>query len=228
MTADYLTLPRLDAAHLSSLYLETASDEAMDAFLKKSKLYDFKKKLWTPIHEVRVAGWEDWSNRDRAFMKVIAGILRRFGNAGRSRKAEGGREGKYDHVWPHRANTGDDRASQLHLAIKATGPSFELPAKKNGATLPIGFTNVASCITVNDNEAYMEDDELFIVSEESEVFARYASSSLSFFANIADSASQGDVHPTTQPPFHSQHHLVSDAPSTFSLGQDWYRSIRRH
>jgi hypothetical protein len=54
---------RLDAAYLSSLYLETASDKTIDAFLKKNTLYDFKKKHWKPIHEVCIVKKRDWAKK---------------------------------------------------------------------------------------------------------------------------------------------------------------------
>ncbi|KAJ2915270.1 hypothetical protein MD484_g5155, partial [Candolleomyces efflorescens] len=156
-TEDWLGLPRLDAAYLASLYLDTASDQAIDAFLKKSKLYDYKKKHWTLVHEFPTSQKEVWRDRrrlDRSFITVIAGILRHFGNAGRSRKIEGGYELKM-------------------RAFKATGPSFELPKnKKDGATLRLGFTNIASFIDVEHDENYMEDRSLYMMSEHSEVYAR--------------------------------------------------------
>ncbi|KAF5340995.1 hypothetical protein D9611_006076 [Ephemerocybe angulata] len=116
--------------------------------LAATSLYDYGSNAWTDI-PCDAQGDEDLHG---PFMKVINGVLEGLGNSKGTRDVVDSRA----MIFRHR----DDSAqvSSPHIAVRATGPSFELPKGQYSEHASVGFSNVASVFNVKREATITEDD----------------------------------------------------------------------
>ncbi|KAJ2911556.1 hypothetical protein MD484_g8863, partial [Candolleomyces efflorescens] len=139
-----------------SLY-NAAADSAIDDFLKKSRFYDLKQRHWKlPRNFSKLLD----GNACKPFFSIVSSIVKHFwGDA----TAEGTRQVVDTHAtdFPHVEKDYENHISHPSIAIKAVGPSFELPYSEASDKIgEIGFTNVTTCI-----EVYVKGDELDAVEQ---------------------------------------------------------------
>jgi hypothetical protein len=134
-----------DNIFVRSLYQDHASDSAIYNFLKKSRFYNLKQHRWKLPHSF--SNLID-SNTCAPFCNIVSSIVKHFwGDA----TAEGTRQVVDTHATdlPHLEAKYPGHTSRPSIAIKAEGPSFQLPQTKTGDILgEIGFSNVAACIEI--------------------------------------------------------------------------------
>ncbi|KAF6765574.1 hypothetical protein DFP72DRAFT_954082 [Ephemerocybe angulata] len=146
--ADLHDIITVNGECLRSFYKGTVSDRRIKNFLTAASLYDYGQNSWTDVPrdvdsgEVLHAG----------FMRLIRSIINGLGNSQGSRDIVDTREAIFRHH--------DDSAqvSKPHLAIRATGPSFELPKRKDIKLNDVGFANIASAFDVKREAEVTQDD----------------------------------------------------------------------
>ncbi|KAF6760800.1 hypothetical protein DFP72DRAFT_881504 [Ephemerocybe angulata] len=142
----------VDGLCLKELYNKgAASERRIKNFLVASSLYDCGNSTWVDLPQHIRAG----QLRDR-YMKIIQAILIGFGIA------KGTREVVDTHQTTFRHCDDSTEVSNPDIAIKASGPSFDLPSDRdstgrsvNGS---IGFCNVSSVFDVKREADVTEAD----------------------------------------------------------------------
>ena len=140
-----------DDTFTRSLYHHIASESAIDAFLKKSRLYSLAQRRWklprrcTKLLDNDLCG---------PFKKVFSSILDHFLDRSSAQET---REIVDTHATDllHREADALTHCSHPSLVIKAEGPSFQVPHTIQGnPSTSVGFSNITSCI-----EIYMQGNE---------------------------------------------------------------------
>lgn len=146
-----------------SQYHELASDDDIDTFLQSDELWDSSTKQWK-----YVAAATSQDELQTGLRDVLASIISTLGS---SRESEGTREAccvldasQFLHAESKPTNV----RSSPPLVIKASGPSFEVPDPTSNER-DLGYTNVASCVSVALEE-WMNNDDVRN-TEESSVYA---------------------------------------------------------
>ncbi|KAJ2911553.1 hypothetical protein MD484_g8860, partial [Candolleomyces efflorescens] len=145
-----------DSTFAHSLYRNLVSDSAIDGFLKKSRLYSLTQRRWKlPRSYSKILDNDTYA----PMRNVIFSILKQFW-------PEEVAQGLRRVVDTHAARILHDVESPNHssrptISIVAQGPSFELPPPPTDRSSPadIGFSNIATCIDVQDEDEGMPIDE---------------------------------------------------------------------
>ncbi|KAF5341148.1 hypothetical protein D9611_006040 [Ephemerocybe angulata] len=142
----------VDGVCLKELYTKgAASERRIKNFLAASSLYDCGNSTWTDIPQHIRAG----QLRDR-YTKIIQAILVGFGIA------KGAREVVDTHHTTFHHCDDSTQVSSPDIAIKASGPSFDLPNDRDSAGRSvngsIGFCNVSSVFDVKREADVTEAD----------------------------------------------------------------------
>ncbi|KAJ2936679.1 hypothetical protein H1R20_g422, partial [Candolleomyces eurysporus] len=125
-----------------SLYQHLASDEEIDKFLKKTNVYNSRKKIW------RLPRSSESLQEDKMYkplVKLLNAILEWFW---KKEIALGLRKVLDTHstVLPHKEAVETIHTSRPDCSVKAEGPSFQLPHKQTPGD--IGYSNMASFFEV--------------------------------------------------------------------------------
>jgi hypothetical protein len=158
-----LALPELgevisleDDAFPRSLYRHLAPESAIDDFLRKSRSYSLAERRWKlPRSCSKLLN----NDSHTPFLNVLSSILTYFWNKPNVR---GTRVVIDTHATslPHCEANPTTHSSRPSFVIKADGPSFQLPNCEPGQPpAVIGFSNVASCIDLQIQEAEAPLDE---------------------------------------------------------------------
>ncbi|RXW21340.1 hypothetical protein EST38_g4517 [Candolleomyces aberdarensis] len=132
----------------NSLYHELVSDERVEAFLASCDLYDSKTERWLNIPKAEEIS--EKSDLYKPVLEIIDNIIKGLSDgADRTRQIKE----THDVRLLHLEESEMDHYSSPSLAIRARGPSFELPRlTKNGSSTSIGFSNVTACFDVVRSE----------------------------------------------------------------------------
>ncbi|RXW17052.1 hypothetical protein EST38_g8801 [Candolleomyces aberdarensis] len=131
-------VPETNALWATSLYLDLATDAAIEKFLKESGEYHggmWRRVPESPKHKSELSG---------PLCDLVNSIIRHF----RVSEANALREAINTHTTPFKREAVDAAyfSTLPDVAVKASGPSFSLP---KGASL--GFPNVSACFIVKLN-----------------------------------------------------------------------------
>ncbi|KAJ2914096.1 hypothetical protein MD484_g6317, partial [Candolleomyces efflorescens] len=146
-----------DNSFSRSLYLELASDSAIDSFLKKSRFYSLTGRRWKLPRDYTKLISD--SNCLLPVFNVVASIVKWFWA---SATAEGHRQVLDAHATDlgHWKDDPPSHTSRPSFVIQAQGPSFQLPSRAPGEVQgKFGFSNIAGCIEVNVGDDDVPVDE---------------------------------------------------------------------
>ncbi|KAF5341251.1 hypothetical protein D9611_005965 [Ephemerocybe angulata] len=145
--ADLHDVITVDGACLRDMYKVIASDRRIKNFLTATSLYDYNANSWTGLPHASKGGVDLHSR----FVEIFKAIIDGLGNANGTRDVVDTRDMKFRHR--------DDSAevSTPDMAIRAAGPSFELPrGRDQGQT--VAFSNVASVFNVKPEGDVTKED----------------------------------------------------------------------
>ena len=180
-----------DSTFAHSLYRDLVSDSAIDGFLKKSRLYSLTQRRWKlPRSYSKILDSDTYA----PMRNVIFSILKQFW-------PEAVAQGLRRVVDTHAARILHDVESPNHssrptISIVAQGPSFELPPPPTDRSSPadIGFSNIATCIDVQDEHEGMPIDEQLARAA---IYARYVDNLSLFFFKRLRASVQTTIHSPT-------------------------------
>lgn len=155
------------ADYAASQYMDIATDEEIDLFLKSTPLYDNDAREWTHLVDLE-AECDIYARIHHIIQTVVSSLGRVSSEEGVSREVVATNYRRLAHV--EQRDMGD--ASTPAIVVKATGPSFEDPVHdEQGDATPLGYTNIASCFHVRLEELLYDEDVYY--AQESGIFARY-------------------------------------------------------
>ena len=131
-------IPETDELWAGSLYLDLATDAAIEKYLTESGEYHdgrWRRVPEAPKHSSDLSG---------PLCDIVNSIVRHFGVSGEA----GARQAINTHTTPFKREAHDTTyfSALPDIAVKASGPSFSLPADAY-----LGFTNVSACFITKPN-----------------------------------------------------------------------------